>query len=378
MSQPAAELSEAWIEPDAVWPRGGEVAAYQLIDVRAPVEVAKSQLPDAVTLPILDDGERQQVGACYHQQGSEAAFELAIALTAPVRSERVAGWRQACEAADRPTAMTCWRGGDRSKVARQWLGDAAVPRVRGGAKELRRFLLASLEQRMAEQQLLVVAGLTGAGKTDALHAIQAAQYDDLHVLDLEGLAHHRGSVFGGRNEPQPAQASFENELALSLHLTPASVTVVEDEARNVGRLLQPQCMWRRVQHAPVAVLEAPLAERIERIAREYAIEPARTRPRRDVREGLEAALQKLRKRLGPVASKQCLELLAAADRDDHWHSVAAHEPWIRLLLEGYYDKHYAYALESSERDIPFRGTLPELLEWLGSGGLKRTSRAAST
>ena len=104
----------AQIEPQEVWPRGAGAAAFRLLDVRAPVEVSKHGLPGACNLPILSDEERHEVGACYHQQGHDAAVALGVELTAPHRAARVAAWRAEIAAGDGPTAVTCWRGGDRS------------------------------------------------------------------------------------------------------------------------------------------------------------------------------------------------------------------------------------------------------------------------
>lgn len=352
-----------FVDPAAVWPRGAGRAAMQLLDVRAPVEVSRSALPGAIARAILDDDERRLVGTCYHQHGHDAAVALGLRLTAPHRQARVRAWQQVIDDSQLPVVLTCWRGGERSAMARQWLG-GAVPRVRGGAKELRRYLLESLERRLPRQRLLVLAGLTGAGKTDALHTIAAAGLHDLHVLDLEHHAEHRGSAFGGLAQPQPEQATFENRVAVDLQLAGAGRTLVEDEARSVGRVLLPQVLWRAMQGAEMVVLEAPTAERVARIVRDYVLVPTAAEGRAAVRTRLDDALDRLHKRLGGKLQRQCRELLADADHDARWHRPEAHEPWVRLLLDRYYDRHYAYALETTARPVRFRGELVALRDWL--------------
>ena len=356
-----------WLAPEQVWPNGGGEAAFELIDVRAPVEVQKNALPGAHPLPILTDEERHLVGACYHERGHDAAVELGVSLTAPHREARVAGWRKVVAQTEKPVALTCWRGGDRSAIAQQWL-DGELPRVRGGAKALRRFLMQRLDQLVREQRFVVVAGLTGSGKTDALHAVARAAPARVHVLDLEHMARHRGSAFGGHGEPQPAQATFENRVAASLQLSDADVVLVEDEARHVGRVLLPKELWQRIKRAPIALLDGPDDERVARIAREYAFEPCAHEDRQVVKARLVASVEKLHKRLGGAMAKACVDALMHADHDDRWHTVEAHDPWIRPLLVDYYDKHYSQELKRYPREVVYRGDIDGLVGWLQAGG----------
>lgn len=359
--QPAS--SSTLIEPAAVFPRGGQKPAVQLLDVRAPFEVARCEIPTAVSLPILDDGERQQVGTCYREQGQDAAIALGMTLTAPHRADRVAGWLQAVTATDGSCAFVCWRGGQRSRIAQEWLGDRDVPRVAGGTKALRRYLMAELEQHVANTAALVISGLTGCGKTELLHALAQTAPRDTLALDLEGLANHRGSAFGGFPAGQPAQQTFEHRLALAMQLTAPRVTVLEDEARNVGRLELPLYVWQKTKQSPVVMLEATIEERIARIAREYVFEPTEQQGRAVVRQGLESNLEKLAKRLGGARHAECLEALEHADHEERWPTVAAHGPWIEPLLTQYYDRFYNKAIANLARPVAFRGCAAEVLAW---------------
>src|SRR5690606_884788 len=162
------------LEPAQVFPPGARQQTVQLLDVRAPTEVARCGLPGSVTLPILTDDERQQVGTCYRLHGQDAAVRLGLELTAPHQAIRVTAWRQAVEHAAGQAAFACWRGGQRSRIAQAWLGDEQVPRVAGGTKALRQYLMARLPEHFAASSAVVISGLTGCGKTDVLHALAVA------------------------------------------------------------------------------------------------------------------------------------------------------------------------------------------------------------
>ena len=358
----------AQIDPADVFPLGGRESAFQLLDVRAPVEVHRSGIPGALSLPILNDEERAAVGTCYHQHGQAAAVALGVKLTAPHREARVATWREAVAGSERPTAFACWRGGKRSGIATQWLGDSNVSRVHGGTKALRRYLMASLESQFSRTETLVISGLTGCGKTDLLHELQKVVPQDVLALDLEGLANHRGSAFGGFPAGQPSQQTFENDLAATVHLAAPRMTLLEDEARYVGRVEVPESIFTKAQQSPVVILEATQAERIARIIGEYVFEPTELSSRAVVRQELEVSLNKLAKRLGGVHMAECLEALAFADHEQRWFSLDAHTPWIDVLLRHYYDKLYDRAMTRLARPVAFQGCAEEVLAWFAENG----------
>jgi tRNA 2-selenouridine synthase len=351
------------IDPADVFPEGGRQSAFQLLDVRAPVEVHRSGIPGALSLPILNDEERAAVGTCYHEHGQAAAVALGVELTAPHREARVATWREAVAASDRPTAFACWRGGMRSGIATGWLGDSNVSRVQGGTQALRRYLMASLESQFARTETLAISGLTGCGKTDLLHELQKVVPQDVLALDLEGLANHRGSAFGGFPAGQPAQQTFENDLAATVHLAAPRMTLLEDEARFIGHVEVPETIFSKIKQSPVVILEATHAERVARIVREYVFEPTELLSRAVVRQKLEVNLNKLAKRLGGVHMAECLEALAFADHEQRWFSLDGHTVWVDVLLRHYYDKLYDRAMTRLARPIAFQGCAEEVLAW---------------
>ena len=356
-------MEPAAITPADVFPLGGGKPAFQLLDVRAPVEVRRSGIPGALSLPILNDEERKAVGTCYHEHGQPAAVALGVELTAPHRESRVAGWRAAVTSSDRPTAFACWRGGMRSGIATQWLADPNVSRVQGGTKALRQYLMASLASQFARTETLVISGLTGCGKTELLHELQRVVPQDVLALDLEGLANHRGSAFGGFPAGQPSQQTFENSLAATVHLATPRITLAEDEARFVGHVEVPEYIHAKIQTSPLVILEATQAERVARIVQEYVFAPTARSSRTVVREQLEGNIKKLAKRLGGLHTKECLKDLESADHEERWLSVEAHTPWVDGLLRHYYDKLYNRAVARLDRPIAFQGSASEVLAW---------------
>lgn len=306
-----------------------EALPYPLLDVRAPVEFAQGHLPGALSLPLFTDEERARIGTAYKQVSQEKAVHLGLEFFGPKMSQMV---KQAKKLAPgKEVRLHCWRGGMRSGAV-LWLLELAGFKVHlldHGYKDYRRAVLASFEQ---PRQWRVLGGLTGSGKTDALHALAAMPGQP--VLDLEGLAHHKGSAFGAIGQPaQPTQEQFENNLAAALAQLPADAPVwVEDESRQIGRLTLPAALFEQLRRAPRYVLEVPRAARVAKLAAEYGAEnPAE----------LSAAIERLQKRLGGLATKQALAAVEAGD----------FARMVELVLD-YYDKTYAYGLAPRPEEPP--------------------------
>ena len=188
-----------------------------LIDTRAPVQFDRGSLPTATNLPLMDDLQREAVGRCYKEQGQDAAVQLGHQLvTGDLRAARTQAW--AAFAQEHPSgALFCFRGGMRSALVQEWLAERGVdyPRVRGGFKALRRWLIDTGEAVYNRRGFVVVAGKTGCAKTRLINEGQDGQRLP-GSIDLEGLANHRGSSFGRRDGGQPSQVSFEIALDLAL------------------------------------------------------------------------------------------------------------------------------------------------------------------
>lgn len=346
------------IRPEQVYPAGGGRPAYRVVDVRAPVEVARGALPWSLNLPILDDGERHQIGIRYKQEGQEAAIELGYRLTDPVMPGRVAAWREVSER--EASALVCWRGGMRSGLAQSFLGSPEVPRVEGGYKALRAYLLQAMGRILPDRKLLVVAGMTGTGKTELLLELGS---DSLLPLDLEGLAAHRGSSFGWVGE-QPSQQSFENDLAARLVLSGDRPIVAEDESRRIGSLYLPDALYASMAASPTLVLEAPRSERIERIHRDYVLAVVQQGGAETTYARLHEATARLRRRLGGKLTETLLDVLDSVHKSNAWNDREALVPFIGPLLDEYYDPLYRRSMSKAQRPVLARGTKEELLRWI--------------
>ncbi len=302
-----------------------------LLDVRSPSEFDRAHIPGAVNLPLFSDEERARVGTVYAKQGRADAVAAALALTGGQLEQKLARARALIEEAT-PGGSTvllhCWRGGMRSGAV-GWLLEAAGFRVlllAGGYKAYRRHVRQGLAQ---PRRVAVLGGMTGSGKTEILHALAGLGEQ---VVDLEGLAVHRGSAFGYMGR-QPGNEWFENQLFEQWRaLDPQKTVWIEDESIHIGSVTLCAEFFGHLSPAPLVRVDVPEESRIDRLVRLYASD--------DMREEIRAALQRLQKRLGHELTRRCLDSLEAGD----CRSVA------RAVL-AYYDRCYSYQLERREGPI---------------------------
>ncbi len=301
-----------------------------LLDVRAPAEFARGHIPGAVNLPLFDDGQRARVGTVYARKGRADAVAEALSLIGGQLEHKLALARAAAGGATpcgTEVLLHCWRGGMRSG-AMGWLLKAAGFRVHllsGGYKAYRRHVRLGLEQ---PRRVIVLGGLTGSGKTEILHALARL---GAQIIDLEGLARHRGSAFGDMGE-QPTNEWFENQLFERWRsLDPREPVWLEDESVHIGGVTLCAAFFAHIPAAPLVRVDIPEEARLDRLVRLYA--------GRGAEDGIRAALQRLRKRLGHELTQRCLEHLDAGD----YRAVA------RAVLS-YYDRCYRHQL--SRRDGP--------------------------
>ncbi|MEX0617686.1 MAG: tRNA 2-selenouridine(34) synthase MnmH [Pseudohongiellaceae bacterium] len=340
-----------------------------LLDVRSPVEFTRGAFPGAVNIPLLEDSERERIGTCYKQRGREAAIALGHELVCgDIRRQRVERWVQFVR--ENPAGLLyCFRGGLRSRLVQQWLRECGypLPRIAGGYKALRRFLMDTTEELCKQCDFLIVAGKTGSGKTVLLENLPAS-------LDLEGLAVHRGSAFGMRVTPQPSQIDFENRLAIAALKLPfqhCRKIFIEDESRAVGSLSVPPCLYQKMRQAPLLVIEEGLEQRAERILQDYItanfadLQAARPQSyTMDFQSFLLDALAKIRKRLGgELFTEIHRDMTSALERHINHDDNRAHLVWIDKLLRHYYDPMYDYQLNTKLHRVVFRGNHGEFLRW---------------
>ncbi|MGD2081877.1 MAG: tRNA 2-selenouridine(34) synthase MnmH [Chromatiales bacterium] len=341
-----------------------------LMDVRAPVEFDQGAFPRAENHPLIDDAERHEIGIRYAEAGQDAAAALGHRLVdGPTKAARVAAW--AAFARRHPGgALYCFRGGMRSRISQRWLYEATgvrYPRVRGGYKALRRFLLEELEASAARIRPLIIGGRTGVGKTRVLQRLDPA-------LDLERLAWHRGSAFGRHATPQPGQVDFENALSVALLRHRAAgngLLAVEDESRAIGSRHIPPPLFEALKRAPLVLVETGLEERVGNILQEYVVDAlAEHRAQHGARTGWERwvtdlldSLDRIRKRLGAARHASLRALMAEAlEHQRHSGETGPHRVWIRTLLAEYYDPMYDYQIERNRSRICFTGGPAEVVD----------------
>lgn len=343
-----------------------------LMDTRAPVEFAKGAFPGAVNLPLMNDGERQAVGTCYKRQGQEAAIALGHRLVSgAVKAERVEAWARFVQA--HPEGyLYCFRGGLRSQIVQQWVEAATgirYPRIAGGYKAMRNFLLGELEDAAAQCRFIVLGGMTGTGKTDVLRELA-------NGIDLEGRAHHRGSSFGRHATAQPAQIDFENRLAIDFlkkRAAGCNAFVVEDEARYIGSCSLPLPLAHIMPVSPVVWLEDSFDNRVSRILRDYVVDLRAEFVARHGEESghelfawrLRESLDRIARRLGDARYRQIGALMDEA-LQIHGRSgdVEPHRCWIMRLLTEYYDPMYSYQGQTRRPRVVFSGSRDEVLAYL--------------
>ena len=337
-----------------------------LIDVRAECEYHDGHIPHSVNLPLLNDGERAEVGTCYKRKGQEAAITLGTELVSgDTKKERMTAWIRFI--ADNPTAVIlCFRGGLRSQTVQKWLAESGLqrPLISGGYKALRRHLLSTTIRVASEKKIIIVAGKTGTGKTHLINNLTRS-------VDLEGLANHRGSAFGRRVSAQPAQSVFENLLALDLlrqEREGGATLFLEDESRAIGSISLPLELHRAMSVAPIVRVEESLDFRVETILNDYIVSNLTDFRLLDPVQGdflfsesLLASLDRIKKRLGGERHSALRDIMSAALTSNNDHDQ--HRAWIRGLLVDYYDPMYEYQMTKKARRVVFKGDSDTFLEW---------------
>lgn len=236
-----------------------------IADVRSEKEFEEGHVSGAVNIPILNNEERIAVGTDYKEKGQAEAIKTGFRLVGPRFLEIVNSAESL--AAGRELLVHCWRGGMRSSNFCLIIGMAKIKthQLTGGYKAYRQEALASYKQ---PQQFQVIGGYTGSGKSEILRALQEKGEQ---IIDLEDLARHKGSVFGGlMMPPQPTTEQFQNDLFEALRkLNPARKIWVEDESIAVGKIFLPSDFWQQMSAAPVYEVDVEKTVRIERLVKEY-------------------------------------------------------------------------------------------------------------
>jgi tRNA 2-selenouridine synthase len=305
---------------------GSSLRSSITIDVRSPAEFEHAHIPHALNLPLFDNEQRALIGTTYKKQSREAAIKVGLPLFGNKMLpmiETVEAWIKDGQKENDLTKPTiyvhCWRGGMRS-AAVAWLLDLygyKVIQLTGGYKAYRNWVLA---QFTIPYSLKVLGGYTGSGKTEILHALQEKNYA---VIDLEGLAHHKGSAYGAIGQlPQPSQEMFENIVAeklLEVNKKQKSIWI-EDESQRIGTVLIPTPLFHLMRNSTCYFMTIPFEQRLNFIVEGYGSF--------DQKSLIEATMR-IQKRLGGLETKTAIDFITAG----------ALKEAFSILLK-YYDKWY--------------------------------------
>jgi tRNA 2-selenouridine synthase len=309
---------------------------YPVIDVRTPAEFERGHIPGANNIPLFTNEERAEIGTLYKQEGKKAAMFRGMELVSP----RFTQYLKAAETLtnDGNLLVHCWRGGMRSAGMAwlfEWYG-FKVFTLKDGYKAFRRLVLDTFTQ---PYDLKILGGRTGSGKSLIL---QELGKQGQAIIDLEDIAHHKGSAFGSLGEePQPTQETFENEVAAELMKIPANKTIwVEDESQNVGKRVIPNSFFAQMRAAKVCYVDIPVEKRIEYLTRTYGSYN---------KEELIASIEKIWKRLGPQHAKAAIEAIEQGDLKKACE--------ISLV---YYDKSYDHGIAKRQPSTVIRKSFAEL------------------
>lgn len=326
---------------------------HPVIDVRSPGEYNHAHIPGAHSLPLFSDEERKVVGTTYKQQSREKAIKVGLDYFGPKMrkmveeaegiSKKVLGIGKEHSAEQvqitnsKILLIYCWRGGMRSGAV-SWLLDMygfKVYTLAGGYKSFRNYILDTFRQSF---HFNIIGGYTGSGKTETLKALQEK---GAAVIDLEGLANHKGSAFGNIGMPkQPTQEMFENRLGCELRAMsyePATSKApfrglggiwLEDESQRIGLVNIPHELWKKMRSSPVYFLDIPFEERLKHITEEYG---------QLDQQKLIAAIGRIKEKLGGLNAKTAIQLLEEGNTPESF----------RILLK-YYDKFYFKGLHNRE------------------------------
>jgi len=293
---------------------------YTFVDVRSPKEFEEDHIPGAINIPLLSNDERAIVGMIYKKQSKDLAMEKGLEII----SQKLPAMMKSYKKIKGKICIYCWRGGMRSGSITSLLESMKfdVIKLEKGYKDYRRFVREQLNE-IKLPNFLIIYGLTGSGKTELLQEITS--------LDLEGLAQHRGSIFGDINLIPRTQKMFESLLLERLNeLKSEKIVVVEGESRRIGKILIPEKVWNHMQKSKKAKILSPSEERVERIYKEYC-------------ENIDKDLFKkrilyIKKYLGNKKAEELIQLL----EDNKIREV------VEIILKDYYDRLYAHTVDNKK------------------------------
>jgi tRNA 2-selenouridine synthase len=308
-----------------------------IIDVRSPGEFEKGHISSAYNIELFTDEERAVVGTAYKKESKERAFDIGYEFVVPKLDDFIS--RSIEIAPKKEVVIHCWRGGMRSNAFADHLIDNGFEEVyviEKGYKAFRNYILEYFEQPL---DLKILSGYTGSGKTEILHSLKKKGQQ---IIDLEGLANHRGSAFGGIDlPPQPTTEQFQNNLFSVVQGLNIELPIwVEDESKSIGKVMIPDAFYDKMSAMPVYLLNVPFKERTKHLVDTYASL---------THEKLAESIGRITKRLGYDKAKFALEALESKD----YFKV------VEITLF-YYDKAYLSGLQNREDSTVQKFEIPRV------------------
>ena len=292
-----------------------------IIDVRTPAEFSDGHITGAINIPIFSNEERAVVGTKYKQESRDTAIAKALEYIAEKTDHYLDELQKLVQSNE--ICVYCWRGGFRSEGMGHLFQTAGkkIYRLVGGYKAYRNFVLDSFKVKF---KLIVIGGMTGSGKTEILEEIGKTNEQ---MLDLEGIANHKGSAFGALGQDdQPTTQQFENDLAAQLtKFDPQQNIWLEDESRMIGRVKIPDDLFDQIRSSSVLKIEVSKDNRINRLIKDYA---------NFSKDDLINSINNISRRLGGLNTKLAIEAIGV---EDYYKATD-------IILD-YYDRTYTYGLE---------------------------------
>ncbi|RNF38903.1 tRNA 2-selenouridine(34) synthase MnmH [Planococcus salinus] len=291
-----------------------------LIDVRSPSEYNDFSITGSVNIPFFSDAERAEVGTLYKQVSVEAAKERGLEIISAKLPEFVRQFQQI----KGEKTVFCWRGGMRSKTTATLLDlmNVHVHRLEGGIREYRKWVMGQLDRQESPFPVYFLNGLTGTGKTRILKRLQEEGYP---VMDLEGMANHKGSIFGHIGAEPHNQKTFDALFVQQMRkLQNAPYMLVEAESNRIGKVVVPPFLSDLKDHSVQLIIDMPMEQRIQEILEDY-------NPWEHQQQCMEA-FQRIKSRIHTPVAKQIEEDL----------QTGQFASAVRLLLENYYDSRYEH------------------------------------
>ena len=300
-----------------------------LIDVRSPLEFEKGHIPGATNIPLFTNEERAHVGTVYKQENPGKAYEIGLDYVTP-KLDSIVSDARALKGQNQTLYVHCWRGGQRSQAFAKHLTDNGITSVKvieGGYKKYRNHTIQNFQK---DWKINILGGYTGSGKT---HILKELETLGAQVIDLEGLANHKGSAFGTiKMSEQPTNEQFSNSLSHELRkLDPNRVIWIEDESIRIGQVQIPVEFFQKMKGSTTFFVDMEKELRSEILVSDYEL---------DCDQELKEAVGRITRKLGGQNAKEAITQI-----DNGNYKSAA------LICLRYYDKLYKKGLDKKENEL---------------------------